>query len=436
MDDVCEIFTKMRKDREEEVRSVGCHGLRVDESDAEDIVDVGFSYESFRAKNNDKNMIAMTGLSYEYFGQLHDILYPYIQNQKRGRKRLDTKTQLFIFLIWVTTGLSYSKLAVHLGIARSLIDRSVANIIGKSGPVLQERYLPRNISQVPRGARFRMSPEAIGAIDATPIFIQRPTDQETQRSVYSGKYKRHCMKIQCLVSPDGLCIHYAGAYRGAKHDSKIFRDSRVAEFAKNSKDGIKPILADSGYQGCQDVYPELVIPYKKRPGGQLSEDQKNFNHDLSRDRIIVENFFGRMKTLFGVLKVFRGTTEQLQILLPIIVCLTNFYIERHPRRLLSYDRIEGKDHQSDDEDSADAQDPEMVQQHHPTPEDSLSQRFIISKRPHEIGENPEFNGETERPEDYLSQYTLDEFYIFLDTDHRDLGRCPIYDGPDIFPEEA
>ena len=49
-----------------------------------------------------------------------------------------------------------------------------------------------------------MYPEVIGAIDVTPIFIQRPTDQETQRSVYSGKYKRHCMKIQCLVVQTGF----------------------------------------------------------------------------------------------------------------------------------------------------------------------------------------------------------------------------------------
>ena len=36
--------------------------------------------------------------------------------------------------------------------------------------------------------------------------------------------------------------------------------------------------------------------------------------------------------------MFKGTTEQLQALRPIIVCLTNFYIERHPRQLIIYEK--------------------------------------------------------------------------------------------------
>lgn len=59
-------------------------------------------------------------------------------------------------------------------------------------------------------------------------------------------------------------------------------------------------MADSGYQGVHDINREMIIPHKKPRGGELSMEEKMNNKKLSQDRIIVENFFERMKIIFGI----------------------------------------------------------------------------------------------------------------------------------------
>ena len=57
------------------------------------------------------------------------------------------------------------------------------------------------------------------------------------------------------------------------------------------------VIADLGYQGIQTDYDGegIQIPHKKprkskaRPNPQLTDEQKAFNHSLSKVRILVEN---------------------------------------------------------------------------------------------------------------------------------------------------
>jgi hypothetical protein len=60
---------------------------------------------------------------------------------------------------------------------------------------------------------------------------------------------------------------------------------------------ILPVLADLGYQGIQRN-TDGILPYKKRKTQPLSEEQKSFNKKHRSARVLVENFFGRMKNEF------------------------------------------------------------------------------------------------------------------------------------------
>ena len=93
------------------------------------------------------------------------------------------------------------------------------------------------------------------------------------------------------------------------------------------------ILTDLRYQGSQNDYPEIIFPHKKPRGGILTNEQKNFNGRLSSDRIIVENYFGRMKLLFGCIHVkFRSNLNLLDDLIPLLIAFTNYNIKKHPLR--------------------------------------------------------------------------------------------------------
>ena len=61
-----------------------------------------------------------------------------------------------------------------------------------------------------------------------------------------------------------------------------------------------PKKADSGYQGIQKYDADAEMPFKKPKNGELTEEQNNYNHRLSKKRIKVENVI-RVTKIFNIL---------------------------------------------------------------------------------------------------------------------------------------
>lgn len=58
-------------------------------------------------------------------------------------------------------------------------------------------------------------------------------------------------------------------------------------------------MADKGYTGAGTLL-RAVIPKKAMPNQRLSVEDNVFNQRLASERIICENFYGRMKGLFSI----------------------------------------------------------------------------------------------------------------------------------------
>jgi transposase len=70
--------------------------------------------------------------------------------------------------------------------------------------------------------------------------------------------------------------------------------------------------------------PNTLLPHKKPAGGQLAAEQKQENRILSPDRILVENFFGRWKMIFGIChEVYRGELRMLGKIVLVTIAMTN-----------------------------------------------------------------------------------------------------------------
>lgn len=74
------------------------------------------------------------------------------------------------------------------------------------------------------------------------------------------------------------------------------------------------ILVDLGYLGIQKYteLEELLIPFKKprkskdNPKPELTDEQKQFNKELSAQRVIVENVLALIKRFSALTDVFRN----------------------------------------------------------------------------------------------------------------------------------
>ena len=87
---------------------------------------------------------------------------------------------------------------------------------------------------------------------------------------------------------------------------------------------------DKGYQGTQQ-YVRAIIPKKKHHGKLLPVDDEIWNATISSNRIIVENYFGQLTKLWGVISSkYRWSEEGYDDIFSLFVVLTNFHISFHP----------------------------------------------------------------------------------------------------------
>lgn len=144
----------------------------------------------------------------------------------------------------------------------------------------------------------------MGALDATLILILKPLNHQEARKYLSGKHRRYGIRPQVLVAPDSHVIRHRGIIKGSKRDFTLYQRSMLAgdilgtvELTNGESISTRrAILAGGGYQGIAATYPEAVIPRKRRPHSQLSEEHQRFNSTLSHDRIVEECYFGKLKT--------------------------------------------------------------------------------------------------------------------------------------------
>lgn len=123
-------------------------------------------------------------------------------------------------------------------------------------------------------------------IDSFESPVRRPSRNERQRRVYSGKKKRHTLKTQVVTDARGEILGIDAGHRGPAADKKIYEQSGVArQYPKATQQG------DLGYQGATGV----EVPHKQPKGGQRTEAEKAENRQKASVRVHVEHGIRRIK---------------------------------------------------------------------------------------------------------------------------------------------
>jgi len=163
-------------------------------------------------------------------------------------------------------------------------------------------------------------------IDATEQPIQRPT--KGQKKYYSGKKKRHTVKTQYVVGSDGKIESVSKPYEGKKHDFDIYKDQKN----RDRFPGV-PKKADSGYQGIKNYDKGAEIPFKKPKKGELTTEQKTYNHELSKKRIKVENVIREVKIFKILSDSYRNRRKNHSIKTNIVAGIVNMKVEKRNRKV-------------------------------------------------------------------------------------------------------
>jgi hypothetical protein len=259
------------------------------------------SYE--KARNNPRQFKSLTSLSIEKF----DILLPTFESKwesfidkynlygtprlrkyvpKNEKQLPSVGEKLFFLLFYKKTHSLQEVMAFQFDLDVSMVNKWIhilTPILNKS----LEKYIPKaKIEDVD----FQIDEAYI--IDGTERPIQRDTyDQET---FYSGKKKAHTLKNALIVSTLGLIMWLGETHVGKVHDKPMVEPLKF----------ITPItmLADLGFKGWNPQNVKLILPHKKPRNTktekrQLTQDQKDFNKELSKKRVKVENVLAHIKIL-------------------------------------------------------------------------------------------------------------------------------------------
>lgn len=143
------------------------------------------------------------------------------------------------------------------------------------------------------GSIFRFPPGAVTEYligDVTERSIPRRKCDKAQEAEYSGKKKHHTVKNLAIINSKGTVLYLGETCEGSMHDKSIFDELTIDTQGFN-------LLLDLGFQGAEKACPSVILPYKKPKNKELSKLQKSVNKGISKERVLIENVFARMKRL-------------------------------------------------------------------------------------------------------------------------------------------
>jgi DDE superfamily endonuclease/Helix-turn-helix of DDE superfamily endonuclease len=212
-----------------------------------------------------------------------------------GRPRTVTPVhKVLMTLIYLRHNVQHEVVGALVGVSADTAENAFHEVV----PVLRDLFPAEKWDAEKQWRRSEptWTPAAVDLviIDSFESPVRRPSQQERQKRVYSGKKKRHTLKTQLATDQDGEILTLEAGHRGPQADLKLYDEAPLPEPIAD-----KPRMGDKGYHS-QDP-PELTTPHKKPRGGELTAEQKAENKEIARQRIVVEHAIRRVKS-FRILR--------------------------------------------------------------------------------------------------------------------------------------
>ena len=297
----------------------------------------------------------LVGLSPDDFDELVKMVekkHPKLENKRlsrdnrqraigAGRKfALDLRDRVLLLLVYYRTYVSQRLAAFIFRVSQPAVCRTIKQIMPAVKACIP---LPAKIhNKTKRVSDMKelesLIPELCILVDAAEQQIQRPKRKDMEKSHYSGKAKRHTVKVQYTTNIHGDIIHKTRHSPGKIHDSTVF-NKKHPKLRNTMPNGI-PIqftgYADRGYQGANDVLGSLMMitPIKKKRGKngekskKLTPVQKEYNRILSKIRIYVEHAIRRVKRWRIMGNTYRNPLKNYDSINNVVCGLVNYQLQR------------------------------------------------------------------------------------------------------------
>ncbi len=125
-----------------------------------------------------------------------------------------------------------------------------------------------------------------------------------------------------MVNNRGFILHKLRYKKGRRHDYNIYKENHPITHKKVVN------VFDLGYLGVETDFLEQLssIPNRKQRNQELSQEEKEYNKNHSRKRIIIEHTIGRLKKYRMMSDIFRNRLRKYNRISDIVVGLVNYRI--------------------------------------------------------------------------------------------------------------
>jgi hypothetical protein len=243
-----------------------------------------------------------------------------------GRRfKLDVKNRVIMVLMYYKLYITYTLTEFLFDLDQSNVYRDIQKI---EGLIRQCLPIPQKLYKVTRRLKTKEEveqyfPGFIAFVDVTEQPIPRPENKLRRRIYYSGKRKKHTVKNLYTVNEDSIII-YKSTHKqiGKKHDYNIYKK----DHPKLPKEVVS--MFDLGFLGVQKDFPEQKssLPIKKEKDCELSLQEKDYNKDHSKKRVVIEHAICRLKKFRIMSDVFRNRLKKYNKISDIVSGLINYRI--------------------------------------------------------------------------------------------------------------
>lgn len=128
--------------------------------------------------------------------------------------------------------------------------------------------------------------------------------------------------IVCFLTGMILAVRCA---RGTKHDFKMLKESGL-KINKNAQ-----FKVDKGFQGILKLFRNAQVPFKATKKKPLTKEQKEYNQQLAKERILIEHI-NRDCKIFRICKEqYRGKHKNYERTWKLVAAIVN--LKRATRHL-------------------------------------------------------------------------------------------------------
>jgi hypothetical protein len=106
--------------------------------------------------------------------------------------------------------------------------------------------------------------------------------------------------------------------KGRMHDFRLFKESKVRLHPQVA------LKVDSGYQGIGKLHSNSHLSHKRSKKRPLTREQKTYNRNVSRERVLVEHGIQKLKIFRLLAERYRNRRKRFGLRANLIAGIVNY----------------------------------------------------------------------------------------------------------------